>query len=364
MGVYKKHNRWYIDYYLPDGNRKREVVTIEGISPDQISRQDALKALTIRRAEIATGKFDITQTQTKFVSFEKLVNAFIEDYSKANKKSWTRDVTSCNALIGFFGGRKLTHITPWTVDKYKSKRIKDSSRFNRPLAQATINRVLACLKTMLNFAVKENWLSKNPLSGYKLFREKQNKLRVVSPEEFYRVYENASKFLKPILVTAYNSGMRGGEILYLKWENVDFERGYIRVEETKNNEARKIPINKKLKEALESVKYEASGDYVFTREGKPIGSFKTAFKAAIKRAGVERFTFHNLRHTFASNLVMSGVDLATVQELLGHKSILMTKRYSHPTPEHKKQAVEKLDIIDTYLDTMVTSIQGNEKLTT
>ena len=191
----------------------------------------------------------------------------------------------------------------------------------------------------------------NPFSGYTLFREKQKKIRMVSFEEFQRVYENASDFLKPILITAYNSGMRGGEILSLKWENVNLQEGYIRVEETKNNEPRNIPINKQLNEALKSVKYNASGEYVFSHEGKPATTFRTAFYAAIRRSGVECFTFHDLRHTFASNLVMKGVDLATVQELLGHKSIIMTKRYSHPTPEHKKLAVEKLDIMDTYLDT-------------
>jgi integrase len=265
--------------------------------------------------------------------------------------------------MGYFGGKKLTQITPWAVDKYKSKRLKDESRLKREITRSTVNRELACLKTMLNFAVGEGWISKNPLSGYRLFREKLNKLRVVTPEEFQKVYGEASEFLKPILVTALNTGMRRSEILGLKWENVDLNKGYIRVEETKNNEPRNISINKTLNKALMSVKYKASGEYVFSREGVPARTFKTAFNAAIRRAGVQRFTFHDLRHTFASNLVMAGVDLATVQELLGHKSILMTKRYSHPTPEHKKQAVEKLDTIDTDLDTKVTSLKENSNLT-
>lgn len=349
MSVYKKGNRWYLDYYY-NGKRKREVVTVKGVPPEHINRQDALKAHTIRRAEISTGKFDITQTQTNPVLFEKLVNVFIEDYSKANKKSWTRDVTSSRALMGYFSGKKLTQITPWMVDKYKSKRLKDISRLNRTVTQSTINRELACLKTMLNFAVGEGWLSKNPLSGYKLFREKPKKVRVITNEEFQKVYDAASEFLKPILVMAINTGMRRSEILGLKRENLDLNKGYIRVEETKNNEPRNIPINKKLNEALKSVKYNASGEYVFSHEGEPVRTFKTAFNAAIRRAGVQRFTFHDLRHTFASNLVMKGVDLATVQELLGHKSIIMTKRYSHPTPEHKKQAVEKLCDSSVYTD--------------
>lgn len=140
MGVYKKNNRWYIDYYLPSGKRKREVVTIKGIPAEHINRQDALKALNIRKAQIAEGKFDIIQTKTKPILFEKLVNAFIEDYSKGNKKSWTRDVTSCNVLGLYFGGKKLAQITPWQVDKYKSKRLKDISRLGKPVSRATVNR--------------------------------------------------------------------------------------------------------------------------------------------------------------------------------------------------------------------------------
>jgi len=345
MGVYKKDNRWYIDYYLPNRQRKREVVTIKGIDPKHITRQDALKALSIRKALMAEGKFDIVQT-LKPILFDKLVNAFIEDYSKVNKKSWKRDRTSCRALLGYFGGKKLTQITPWHVDKYKSKRLKDISRFNRPLTKASINRELACLKTMLNYAVGEGWLPSNPISGYKLFRERLNKLRVVSRDEFDRVYNTASELLQPILVMAYNTGMRKSEILYLKWENVSLSEGYIRVEETKNDESRYIPINKQLNKTL--------------NEGYPVKSFKTAFDNAVRRSGVKRFTFHDLRHTFASNLVMKGVDITTVSELLGHKSIAMTKRYSHPTPEHKRRAVEtlNLDAMDTYLDTKLISIKS------
>lgn len=359
MGVYKKDNRWYVDYYLPNGKRKREVVSIEGVDPSKINREDAKKALSIRKSEFAQGKFDIVQTLNPIL-FDKLVNAFIEDYSKVNKKSWKRDRTSCRALLGYFGGKKLNQITPWHVDKYKSKRLKDISRFNRPLTKASINRELACLKTMLNYAVGEGWLPSNPISGYKLFRERLNKLRVVSRDEFDRVYNTASELLQPILVMAYNTGMRRSEILYLKWENVSLSEGYIRVEETKNGESRYIPINKQLNKTLKSVKYKSSGEHVFSHEGYPVKSFKTAFDNAVRRSGVKRFTFHDLRHAFASNLVMKGVDITTVSELLGHKSIVMTKRYSHPTPEHKRRAVEtlNLDAMDTYLDTKVRSIKS------
>ena len=361
MGVYRKNNRWYADFYV-DGKRKREVVKLEGVPPSEITRQGAVKFLRIKQAEAAKGEYVVKKA--KPVMFDKLASTFIEDFSKVNKKSWKRDTTSCRALLEHFGGRRLSYITPWTADQYKLKRLKTTSRLNRPITKATVNRELACLKTMMGFAVKKRWINSNPLSGYKLYRERPNKIRVVTVDEFNRVHGEASELLKHILIMAYCTGMRRSEILNLKWKNVDLPEGYIRVEDTKNGEPRNIPINRQLIETLETVKYNTSSEYVFSHGAEPVRCFKTAFDNAVKRSGVERFTFHDLRHTFASNLVMNGVDLATVQELLGHKSIVMTKRYSHPTPDHKKRAVDTLSLerIDTYTDTKVIDIESKANI--
>ena len=103
-----------------------------------------------------------------------------------------------------------------------------------------------------------------------------------------------------------------------------------------------------MKQALIYVEYTSSEKNAFlSSKGEPIKEFKTAFNGALRRSGVKKFTFHDLRHTFATNLVMNKVDLATVKELMGHKSIAMPLRYSHPTPEHKKQAVERLEVLLT-----------------
>jgi integrase len=153
------------------------------------------------------------------------------------------------------------------------------------LSKATINRELACLKKMLTYAVGEKWLNANPLKGYKLFQERPNKVRVVSNKEFQSVYDSASEFLKPILVTAYNTGMRRSEILKLRWDNVNLSEDYITIEDSKNGESRHIPVNKHLKETLKSVKSYSAGDYVFSRNGKPPKCFKTAFDRAVIRSG-------------------------------------------------------------------------------
>ncbi len=358
MGVYKKGNRFYIDYSLPDGKRKREVVSIEGKRPEDITRNDALKCLAIRQGQVAEGKFKLIET-SRTMTFDRLSEVFLEGYSKVNKRSWKRDRTSCRALMEHFGGMRLPQITPWAVDKYKSKRLKDISRLKRPITKATVNRELACLKKMLSYAVGEKWLTDNPLRGYKLFQERPNKVRVITREEFQRVYNAASEFLKPVLMTAYDTGMRYSEILNLKWGNVTLREGNIFVRESKSGETRYLPISDRLKETLEAFNPGLPDEPVFQYMGKAVRSVKTSFNSAIRKSGVEKFTFHDLRHTFASVLVMNGVDITTVQELLGHKSIAMTKRYSHPTPEHKRRAIEKLNIeaVDTYSDTKAAVIK-------
>ena len=116
-----------------------------------------------------------------------------------------------------------------------------------------------------------------------------------------------------------------------------------------------------MNKVIKSVKYQSSGEYVFSHNEGPVKCFKTAFYNAVERSDVKKFNFHDLRHTFASNLVMRGVDIITISELLGHKSLSMNKRYSHPTPEHKRSAVETLvmDTMDTYLDKHTTSAEAN-----
>ncbi len=328
--------------YRYQGRRIRETVEFDNIPPDKVTKRQADAAWETVRADIHTGRFDIIAAR-KRVPFETAVEEFLEKYSEPNKKSYRRDVVASKPLLRFFFFFYLSHINPIQVDEYRAHRLKTPSMYGRPISKTTINREVAFLKTMLSYAIKRRWLNENPLKGYKLYKEKQGKMRILKKEEFKKLYDAASEHLRPILVTAYCTGMRKNEILTLKWENVDIEKGFIMVEETKNDENKIIPINKLLQETLNSVKYSSPKENVFTFKGKPIQDIKTAFNAALRRSGLDKFVFHDLRHTFATNLVMNGVDIKTVQELLGHKSLLMTMRYSHPTPDHKKQAVQSLD---------------------
>lgn len=176
-------------------------------------------------------------------------------------------------------------------------------------------------------------------------------MRIISYEEENKLLDACNSTLAPIIITALETGMRKGEILNLQWEHIDLKSRRIMVEETKSGKYRIIPISSVLLKVLSGIRQ--ASDFVFhINNGNRRQSVRTAFENAVKRAGIPHIRFHDLRHTFGSRAVMGGVDLPTVKELMGHKSINMTMRYSHPTPEHKKMAVERLrtNVFDSKVD--------------
>lgn len=217
-------------------------------------------------------------------------------------------------------------------------------RKNEGLALSSINRELTVLKRMFNLAIEWGLTSTNPVKGVKFFKVNNEPMQILTEEEFIRLYDNSADHLKPILLCAISTGMRKGEILNLKWEDVNFHNDTITVRDSKNFDFRIIQINETLKGLLKQLHETSSNAFVFNYKGQPVKEVTRSFKTALKKSGVPKCRFHDLRHTFATRLVMNGVDLVTVQELMGHKSILMTKRYSHPTPEHKKRAVELISM--------------------
>jgi integrase len=165
--------------------------------------------------------------------------------------------------------------------------------------------------------------------------------------------------LRPLVITALHTGFRASELRSLTWSDVDFRRRMITVRAgyAKNGGARHVPMNQLLTDTLKSVKlanYQV--DRVFcNREGVPYRSFRSAFERAVRKVEIVDFTFHDLRHTFASRLVMAGVDLPTVKELLGHRDISMTMRYTHLSSDHKQAAVGKLEQFTAKLPAIFTT---------
>ncbi|MDP3042040.1 MAG: site-specific integrase [Candidatus Omnitrophota bacterium] len=190
--------------------------------------------------------------------------------------------------------------------------------------------------------------------------EDNQRTRYLEKEEIAKFLKYCAGNIKPVAVVALNTGMRKSEILNLKWHDIDFKGDIIYLLKTKNNNKREIPMNDAVKTALIKVKRHPESQYIFCgKNGKPMQNIRKSFFTALKKAGIINFRFHDLRHTFASQLVTFGVDLNTVRELLGHKSLEMTLRYSHLSPDHKKRAV---DILGKRMDTIWTLGANEERV--
>ena len=228
------------------------------------------------------------------------------------------------------------------VDQFQTSRMEKG---NKP---ATINRLVATLKHMFTKAVEWEWLEEEAakrVRKVKLLEENNRRLRYLCKEEVSNLLRECSNTVKPIVTVALNTGMRKGEILSLRWENVDLKHGFILLDRTKNGERREIPINGTVRITIEGLTRRLDVPYVLhdVETGKRYQDIKKGFNGACRRAGIKDFRFHDLRHTFASHLVMAGQDITTVKELLGHKTLGMTLRYAHLAPSHKVKAVALLD---------------------
>ena len=315
---------WYLDY-CANGRRIRE-------SSKSQSKRVAELALASRHGEVVQGKFKLEKVQ-KSPRFSNFAETYIE-WAKENKRSWARDAISINHLAVDFSHRRLVDIHPFHVEKYKTARKAEVS-------PATVNREVACLKRILNLAVKWGQLQQNPIREVRFFKEPGSPVHFLSEDEAARLIEACSNTLRPIVVTALNTGMRRGEILSLTWDRVNLRERFLTLVGTKNGESREVPLNRTMVELLASL--PRSSEHVFTnRDGEPYHCVKKIYSLALRKAGIENFRFHDLRHTWASHLAMSGVDLLTVKELGGWKSLQMVQRYAHLSDSHRRRAVEVL----------------------
>ena len=295
--------------YTYKGRRVQEIVGA--------TKTFARKALAIRKSEIAQERFKIP-SRSRAPSFDGFCETYLE-HARQKKRTWRDDQRALKLAAAFFGGKAINEITSWDIERYRAGRSKTRTK-------ATTNRDLALLRYMFNLAVRWGFLEKSPVTGIKPFKEDERPMRVLSVEEERALCASAADHLRPVIITALNTGMRKGELLSLRWDAVDLRGRKITVKYSKAGKVLHIPINDLLLETLRGLKNEGDRGAVFTYGGKPIGDTKTAFRMAVRRSGIRPCRFHDLRHTFATRLVLGGVDLATVKELMGHASITTTMR--------------------------------------
>jgi integrase len=342
-GIYERKGRhgditYYIRYQVEHTDIKERV----GRKSRGFTREMAKDALKARLGEIAQGRFNLEKAR-KPVPFSKLAERYRE-FASGYKRGWETEKYIVNEFADLFGTTPLANITTWQIEKWKADKGKE-------LDLATVNRRLTVISHMFRKAVDWGLIKTNPATGVKRFTVISERTRFLTGEEVQNLLSKCeanvtSPWLFSLVNLALNTGMRQGELLNLRWEGVNFERGVISVMQTKTMRRKTIAMNDATREALNWLNEHRYGDYLFMWPwGDRVGrtTVYDAFKEACNAAKIADFRFHDLRHTFASHLVMAGVDLVTVKDLLGHTGINMTVRYSHLVPEHKAQAVAKLE---------------------
>jgi integrase len=331
-GIYQRGNLLWLRYAGLAGK-----IVFEPTGTDKL--RNAEIQLHKRKAEIASGK-QPEIIKIKNYSFRELADEYVKWAER--QRGFKKKVYVVRQLVAEFGHYPLRRFDTRMMEQFQTEKLQKGQK------PATVNRHIATLKHMFTKATDWNMVEDETLKRVrkaKLLEENNRRLRYLSKDECQALINACKDHLRPIVITALNTGMRKEEILNLKWDNVDLKNGFILLDITKNGERREIPINATLKEIFSGIVRRIDIPYVFydNESGQRYGNIRRSFLTACKKANIRDFHFHDLRHCFASHLVMAGVDLTTVKELLGHKTLTMTLRYSHLAPSHKVKAVDILD---------------------
>ena len=287
---------------------------------------------------------------------KRTLGELIDRYSSkvlSHKKDIARQTIQLNWWKAQLGNLMLCDISSSTISDYREKLQIGNTHYGKPRSATTVNRYLAAISHVFTVAWKEwNWINHNPVLNLRRYKEPRGRVRFLNDQERHRLLDACKKsrnvFLHPIVVLALLTGMRRGEILGLRWRDVDLYNKRIVIQETKNGERRAMPLVDNSLQLIEKLKINARGskdDYIFhSPENRTKRcSIRTAWCNAIKRAEIENFRFHDLRHSTASYLAMNGASLLEIADILGHKTLQMVKRYSHLSEDHKATVLEKMN---------------------
>ena len=361
--IYKRGKSWYIDIRVKGQRFRKRVGT---------SKKVAELALKDAEVKAARDEFGFTKND---IAISKFLERFLE-YSRANHSlSTTKRYRIVAANLQTFLANKwpkvafLSQITTEIIDQYKVYRKdcwvnpngqevtsdEDVKEYTRKGARAhTVNFEIKTLTNMFNVAIKWGYLKENPTKGVTRLKINDAKpVRFLTVEECQKLLKACPEELYPIYFTYLNTGMRKAELEYLEWGDIDFQRRKIKIRrkedwQPKTGE-REIPINSQLLELLKDLKEgnDQGLKSAFVFPHKDGGRIRVKLREKLiqiaAKAGIENLTkLHTLRHTFASHLVMQGVDLPTVKKLMGHSDIQTTMIYAHLAPDHLADAVDKL----------------------
>lgn len=330
-GIFERPKRsgiWWISYCDVEGKRHREKVG---------RRSAALDAVSRRRTEIKDGRYIPPQKGARLTFRELSDAAMVQKRLRLAPLSYETDRMRLRHLLPIMGHVPADRLTPDRLEEILAG-------FRSRVSTSTTNRYRSLIGSIYSFAVRSGRMAVNPVSKVKRYKENDSRLRWLRPEEETSIRKELdTNTHEAEFDLALHTGMRRGEQFGLKWEDCDLEQGILTVKGKTGR--RHIVANETAIAALRFLQ-KRTGDKAFVSpdaNGKAKRDWRRWLETAAKKAGVRNFHWHDLRHTFASRMVMRGVDIRTVQELLGHKSIVMTMRYAHLAKDHRHAAVQKMN---------------------
>lgn len=323
---------WWVRYVDADGRLRREKAG---------TKSAAIHLYRKRKTEALEGKKLPEKLRRPPVSFADIAKEALR-YSEAHKRTYSDDKQRMERMLGWFKGRSAESITPQDIERHFNDCVS-----KHHWAPSTVNHHRSLLSLAYRLAIRDQKLSINPARATKHRREDNSRVRYLSAEEeekLRKVVEAKWPHRLVDLDVALHTGMRRGEMYGLTWQDVDLARRFIRIKRGKNGECRHVRLNTIAWKALTTLQEGTEEtDPVFRgRSGAALKSPRHWFEDAVDEAGLDNFHWHDLRHTFASRLAMAAVGIRAIQEALGHKSLAMTVRYSHLSPDFLQEAVDKL----------------------
>lgn len=327
-GVYQRKDRpgWWVSYIDASGDRQRRKVTAH-------TRRQAMDALSLIRTQEERAR-TLGVRPASEITTEALLARY-ERHQKVRIRPTTyQRLGGILATLQAHLPQQAKGITKRTIADYIETRAET-------VKPGTVAKEMSVLKHCLKLAVEWGELNQNPAAGARLPKLPPGKTRYLTPGELKAALESAPEWMRAPMAFAACTGVRRGEMLSLRWMDVDVEHRRLYLRETKNGALRILPLSVAALQVLGSLPPGAAGDPVFA--GVDAANLSVYTKRVFKRLGIPDASFHTLRHTAASWLVQQGVDLYAVGQILGHKTPRMTQRYAHLSPDYMAGAVGKLD---------------------
>ena len=314
-------------------------------------KTDAVRWANQTEAAITEGRFFKTAESQKH-TLSDLIQRYIRDVLPRKAKVFVEYASQLKWWEEQIGDVRLSDLSTSLITEKRDLLSRTITNRKKPMSPARVNRYMAALSTALNTSIREwEWMEDNPMRKISKLKEPRGRVRYLSDEERERLLDackdSANTNLYLIVVLALSTGARQQEIWDLRWSDVNLIKGLITFSETKNDEFRSVPLKgHPLKLLLEHSRIRRDdSDIVFPSKKNPAVSydFRNPWKKALVVAEVEDFRWHDLRHSCASYLAMNGVQMRTIAEILGHKTLSMVQRYTHLNAEHLSDAISDMN---------------------